>query len=783
MTQTERSATGSDIVIDEHIIAYDSDWQFPAITEQHAWEMLKHRFPKTSNVFYLAFPWATLIDNLNRGEPYGQHLLAELKSLPVPQDGRPIFTVCQHILLEKFRHLFESVGVTDIFWPHATVEKTSLLEQAPFEIHPFPLYPVQFPHLQVETYDKPRNTLFSFVGARANEWYLTQSRNWILDTLCDDERGFVRGRDKWHYNRTVYDFQTHRLLTTDPLQEEEDKAKEFRDLLSDSTFSLCPSGTGPNSIRIWESIAAGTIPVIIADGLKLPGHADIWDNACVFCKEEPESISQLPDRLSEIAADKDTLRNKREALKQIWYLYGTSNFVNDILAEALKQISSALNSNETMVELNSALQTAAGRVISESDTPKHLDARYLILRSAGLLSSDPNCFNQLIRTSDTLAPACLQATELAPDAAGASKLRDHITHLNDSGKPGTKSRKTRLHLFGTHSNRTPFSYDAFRPGFEKHVQYEDTIEDADLCVTGFELDYKGNTSIIRAALEENPGLNLKVTSEEPLWDTAWTDDPLARTSSLGMSDSELPSIPYAICNHQNHDVFDFERLPYFITTDDKFFLRYATAFSRNAALSEDELLKVWTTTMVRAAFYAEKREKEKYNIRMPEHDIFGLALHRLSVSEKVRRGPVLRIGKGFSTDTARQVIPDWHLDKLAASDRNCLILSALENTHQINYVTEKIFDAFAVLAVPIYYASPNHRIHSLVPEESWINIFGMTASQAATQIDSFEPSRTFARAYLETQKRLSHLFSDPVTLFKERQRVVDAMVDWIHTPS
>jgi hypothetical protein len=33
---------------------------------------------------------------------------------------------------------------------------------------------------------------------------------------------------------------------------------------------LCPEGSGPNTIRLWESIAVGSIPVVFSDNWKPP---------------------------------------------------------------------------------------------------------------------------------------------------------------------------------------------------------------------------------------------------------------------------------------------------------------------------------------------------------------------------------------------------------------------------------------------------------------------------------------------------------------------------------
>ena len=110
-----------------------------------------------------------------------------------------------------------------------------------------------------------------------------------------------------------------------------DASEQFKQVLKDSIFSLCPSGSGPNSIRLWESIAFGSIPVILADHYLPPGKEELWRQAAVFCDENSESIITLPDRLSLIANDSELLAEKRHAMRQLWLLYGPDCFIYDII--------------------------------------------------------------------------------------------------------------------------------------------------------------------------------------------------------------------------------------------------------------------------------------------------------------------------------------------------------------------------------------------------------------------------------------------------------------------
>src|SRR5437763_1885888 len=50
-------------------------------------------------------------------------------------------------------------------------------------------------------------------------------------------------------------------------------------------YYLCPRGVGPNTIRFWESLQAGAIPVLISDNMALPKGFN-WDNCIIRIREK-----------------------------------------------------------------------------------------------------------------------------------------------------------------------------------------------------------------------------------------------------------------------------------------------------------------------------------------------------------------------------------------------------------------------------------------------------------------------------------------------------------------
>ena len=55
--------------------------------------------------------------------------------------------------------------------------------------------------------------------------------------------------------------------------------------MNDSKYTLCPSGSGPNSIRLWEALAVGSLPIVLSDNLDLPNHELMYDSILKMVRE------------------------------------------------------------------------------------------------------------------------------------------------------------------------------------------------------------------------------------------------------------------------------------------------------------------------------------------------------------------------------------------------------------------------------------------------------------------------------------------------------------------
>lgn len=299
-------------------------WQQPNITEAFAAACLAAAEPSLQQG-YVAFPWATCIDRLRRAfsvsptAPYG-----------VDQRGVTV-TVCQHIWALDHLDFFHRAGITDLFWSHST---HGLHQVDGIRIHSFPLYPVRCAtHPPAEPLLPPtqRPLLYSFQGAYAPGLYLTPVRDWLLDLPPRPDAQLAR-RSEWHYEQAVYREQVLGQAADAAWQAQlTAEADAYAITLQRSCFALCPSGSGPNSIRLWEALGYGAIPVILSDQLQLPGPAQLWQAAALVVPENEAAVAALPSQLEALASDPQRLLAMQRAGQLLWRRYGLNGFANDVV--------------------------------------------------------------------------------------------------------------------------------------------------------------------------------------------------------------------------------------------------------------------------------------------------------------------------------------------------------------------------------------------------------------------------------------------------------------------
>jgi hypothetical protein len=316
-------------------------WQYPCRTEGDAFavhQTLQEPQLKDSKLhIYVGLPWATWIDRtswpeeiLNSYRQRIETLRAELNAYGI---ALKVHSVCQHIFWDKYLSRFKQAGIDSLWLSHKPKDHDNI---DGIELRPWHLYAVNAreANRRLNLSIKPvqlRPWLASFVGAHMDH-YITDVRP-RLQQLKDLHRFHIHLQEEWHFNPIVYGEQVgdpsqlwrqgvslnqvddKQFFKVDESATEKD-LRRYNTIISDSVFSLCPAGAGPNSLRLWESLTIGCVPVILSDHLVMPdikrisaGKFTDWADIVLF---HPESdLETLPDRLESIEASELQQRSMR----------------------------------------------------------------------------------------------------------------------------------------------------------------------------------------------------------------------------------------------------------------------------------------------------------------------------------------------------------------------------------------------------------------------------------------------------------------------------------------
>jgi glycosyltransferase involved in cell wall biosynthesis len=259
----------------------------PVKTEEEIFNQIKDRTILTDYV-YVVFPIAFLLNKY--GVPFAQQVIDKACS---ELGNNKAFFVCQHIKVSELDfhgHL--------VFTPHAT-------EMNGYEA---------IPHYSANVIDKPsvksffeRDYEMSFLGSFLTHWTRKE-----LAKFSKNEKCFVQNSGLWNF------------------QKGEKERKRFEtyyvNLLNDTKIALCPRGTGPSTIRLWEAMGSGCVPLVISDYLKMPMEKTIdWDDLIINVPEN--DVENLLDYLPNDA----TLKQMSEECLKVYY----ENFSNDNLYKTI----------------------------------------------------------------------------------------------------------------------------------------------------------------------------------------------------------------------------------------------------------------------------------------------------------------------------------------------------------------------------------------------------------------------------------------------------------------
>ncbi len=259
---------GSDIRSDtpEIIKKYKLFWQYPVITEKSFYEQNKY------DDYYLGIPWATIIDKKKE---------LDIEYLIKHCYRSKLYTCCQHIRFRQLIPLFKILGISTLYTPHMK-KGENMIEG--IKIKPCPLFAkvVEDDLEYFRNIHHPREYVYSFKGGHQSG-YMSDIRQRIFE-MEHPQNCFIENTGEWHFNKVVYTPSQNKNGDISVNSSHTSREQEYKQLLKESRFTLCPSGTGPNSIRFWEALGAGSIPIILSDQMTLPEHS-LWKDAIIRLDE------------------------------------------------------------------------------------------------------------------------------------------------------------------------------------------------------------------------------------------------------------------------------------------------------------------------------------------------------------------------------------------------------------------------------------------------------------------------------------------------------------------
>lgn len=287
------------------LIDVDRHWLPQAATELHAYRRMLALHRHLEGAVYVAFPWSALIEPLVAGEPVPAELQESYRQLCTrarqAADAGPLITVCEHLQAKRYSSLFKACGIRHVFWPHSTITEPEWLG---LEWHPFPLVP----GLQRQEPGTARTHLACYVHDPA----LGAASSRIGEALV-------------HLAAS----SGNELIVVQSEQVPGDAAAE--QALAAAVFSVCPAHQGRNNVRLWQSLMLGTIPVILADDLALPGPLQPWIEACVFLEEASTAEAVLAAVRRQADRGEAELEGRRALLRELAQRHGPDLFVGEIL--------------------------------------------------------------------------------------------------------------------------------------------------------------------------------------------------------------------------------------------------------------------------------------------------------------------------------------------------------------------------------------------------------------------------------------------------------------------
>ena len=127
----------------------------------------------------------------------------------------------------------------------------------------------------------------------------------------------------------VMNLPSQRAFLMDSSSGQSDGDSEYARIIEESKFVICPRGLGPSTWRVFETMRAGRVPVVVSDQW-YPPRGPRWEEFALIIGEK--QIDEIPDRLAEVERlAEDMGRKAYEEWKLNFSLSTAFNWIGDTL--------------------------------------------------------------------------------------------------------------------------------------------------------------------------------------------------------------------------------------------------------------------------------------------------------------------------------------------------------------------------------------------------------------------------------------------------------------------
>lgn len=283
----------------------------------------------------------------------------------------------------------------------------------------------------------------------------------------------------------------------------------------------------------------------------------------------------------------------------------------------------------------------------------------------------------------------------------------------------TNSTKIKYFFYGNNKKLSMFSYESYKDELssiftEVTCPYNNKVDVVFVSYIGDILDNFKRFYIFSKKVDAK----IILLSEEPLFDNEGSDRILYKKGKTYIKNSRgNRRIRIHILNYFTTDIFEFDKIPYFLTTNTKYIEHYKSELIKLDASYDNWINKKYDFASLHLK---RKSNYDKVQLKNLENGkLLGDLREQLMILLTDSNEFTTKfIGHGYElehklTDTTIETNRDdanWHIKKLNWCKQNSKFLLSIENTICKNYITEKIFDSIASYSIPIFYLKDDQKI-------------------------------------------------------------------------